>query len=354
MTPPKVAIVVLNYNGSQFLEKFIPVLIKNSSSNAAHIEFWVIDNASTDLSVDVIKKFPEINLVTLNQNLGFAGGYNEGLKSITSDFYVLINSDVEVTEDWIEPLLNVFFKNESVAAVQPKILSYNEKEFFEYAGAAGGFMDYLGYPFCRGRIFDTVERDHGQYDDCSRIFWASGACIMLRSKIFWEAGGFDPLFFAHMEEIDLCWRIQHLGYEIMVQPKSVVYHVGGGTLHYASPFKTYLNFRNSLFVLVKNHPSRFWWGIIFLRLLLDMPSAFFLSFKAGLGHLMAVLKAHFSFYRHFPAMIHKRRNAKLSPETAQQLQPFSIVWQYFVKRKRTYLDLLSSDVFHTPRSFSKK
>ena len=237
------AIIILNWNGKSWLEKFLPTVLKYSQN----AEIFVIDNASTDNSVLFLNEnFPEVKIVINEKNFGFAGGYNEGLKHVNAEFYCLLNSDVEVTENWTQPILKLFKKDEKIAAIQPKILSYHDKEKFEFAGAAGGLIDNLGYPYCRGRIFENLEIDNGQYNDETEIFWASGCALFIRSKDFWEQNGFDERFFAHQEEIDLCWRLKNSGKKIFYTYKSTVYHVGGGTLHKQNPQKTYLNFRNNL------------------------------------------------------------------------------------------------------------
>jgi GT2 family glycosyltransferase len=247
----KISVVILNYNGKNWLEKFLPNVIQHT--NDSNAEIIIIDNASTDNSIDFLQNnFPQLTLVINKSNTGYAGGYNEGLKKINSDYYVLLNSDVEVTENWIENTMKFMLQDELMVACQPKILSFNERNKFEYAGAAGGFIDKYGYPFCRGRIFDTCEEDIGQYNQSDEIFWASGACFFVRADIFHKVGGFDADFFAHMEEIDLCWRLKNLGYKIGYCAASTVYHVGGGTLHKSNPRKTFLNFRNNRKLLRKN------------------------------------------------------------------------------------------------------
>ena len=263
----KVAIAILNYNGKNLLEQFLPSVIKYSNG----YPIYIIDNASTDDSIEFIKRqYPAIETILLSENYGYSGGYNQGLLKINATYFILLNSDIEVTENWIGPIISLLEDNDQIAACQPKILSFLEKDKFEYAGAAGGFIDTLGYPFCRGRIFDKVETDLGQYDDTREIFWATGACLFMRSSAFQESGGFDEDFFAHMEEIDLCWRLQHLGYKIFYNHQSTVYHLGGGTLKKSNPFKTYLNFRNSLYTLYKNASfiSLFW--KLPLRWILDL------------------------------------------------------------------------------------
>ncbi|WP_421889025.1 glycosyltransferase family 2 protein [Marinoscillum sp.] len=284
----KVAVVILNYNGRDHLLRFLPTLIAHSSD----AEIIVADNCSTDDSLSVLKQFPTVRTILLDQNHGYAGGYNEALKQVKSAYYLLVNSDVEVTLNWITPLEHFLDENKDYAAVQPKILDFNRKEFFEYAGAAGGFLDLLGYPYCRGRIFDTLEQDTGQYDTSIDIFWASGACFMIRSEVFHQAGGFDADFFAHMEEIDLCWRVKSLGLKIACVPKSVIYHVGGGTLNKTSPRKTYLNFRNGISLLIKNLPLPTLMVALPIRLVLDWMAALLFWKNESFSHFTAVFKAH--------------------------------------------------------------
>lgn len=293
----KIAIVILNFNGKSWLEKFLPNVILHSTI----AEISVIDNASTDDSVSYLKNnFPSISIILNKENFGFAGGYNEGLKSIKAEIYCLLNSDVEVTAKWIEPVLTLFESDQNIAAVQPKILSYSQKEYFEFAGAAGGLIDNLGYPFCRGRIFEKVEKDEGQYDNQSEIFWASGCALFIRSADFWRQNGFDARFFAHQEEIDLCWRLKNEGKKIFYCPASTVYHVGGGTLNKTNPRKTFLNIRNNLTMLLKNLPFTTLLWVLPLRMILDGFAAIFLAYKEGFFHFVAVIKAHFSFYAHIP------------------------------------------------------
>jgi len=293
----KLAVAILNWNGKNWLEKFLPDVVCFSQE----ADIYVIDNGSTDDSVEFLEiHFPTVNIIQNNQNYGFAGGYNEGLKEIKNEFYCLLNSDVEVTANWISPVLDLLENNPSIAAVQPKILSFNNKKYFEFAGAAGGFIDNLGYPYCRGRIFDDLEEDRGQYDDETEIFWASGCCFFIRSKDFWEQNGFDERFFAHQEEIDLCWRLINSGRKIFYTGISKVYHVGGGTLNKQSAQKTYLNIRNNLSMMLKNLPfPRLIW-LIFFRLCLDGIAGIYFAFKNGFPHLWAVVRAHFGFYAQLP------------------------------------------------------
>ena len=301
----KTAVVVLNWNGKAWLEKFLANLVKHSQEATV----FVADNASTDDSVDFVKSnFPSVKIIINASNGGYAKGYNDPLKQIDAEYCVLINSDIEVTEDWLSPIIDLMDSDNKIAACQPKVLDYNNRSKFEYAGASGGFIDNLGYPFCRGRIFDDIEQDSGQYNDAIEVFWATGACLFVRASRFNTIGGLDEDFFAHQEEIDLCWRLKNKGYKIMVQPKSVVYHVGGGTLNADSPFKTHLNFRNNLFMLFKNLPTSSLFTTIPTRLVLDGVAALtFLKKEKGLEHVLAIAKAHFAFYFEIPNLIAKRQ-----------------------------------------------
>jgi len=308
----KTAVIILNWNGKAWLEKFLPTLQEYSQEAT----IFVADNASTDDSVDYVKiNFPTVKTIINASNGGYAKGYNDVLKHIDSEYFVLINSDIEVTAGWLSPIIALMDNDKQIAACQPKILDYNNKNNFEYAGASGGFIDNLGYPFCRGRIFDSVEEDKGQYNDAIEVFWATGACLFVRAVHYNEVGGLDEDFFAHQEEIDMCWRLKNKRYKIMVEPKSVVYHVGGGTLNAGSPFKTHLNFRNNLFMLFKNLPTSSLFTIIPMRLVLDGVAALtFLNKEKGLEHVLAIAKAHFSFYFAIPNLIakHQKINQKNS------------------------------------------
>jgi GT2 family glycosyltransferase len=301
----KIAVVILNWNGKDWLEKFLPTVIKHSSD----AEIIVADNGSTDDSISFLSaNFPTVSIVNNKENLGFSGGYNKTLNQIHAEYYVLLNSDVEVCDNWIAPIINLMDSNSDIAACQPKLLDFNNRGKFEYAGASGGFIDNLGYPFCRGRIFDILEEDKGQYNDAFEVFWATGACIFVKAEAFWEVGGFDEDFFAHQEEIDLCWRFKNKGYKVMVEPSSVVYHVGGGTLDTGSPLKTHLNFRNNLKMLFKNLPLPSLFLVIPMRLLLDAVAALtFLKQENGLSHFIAIAKAHFAFYFAIPRLMAKRQ-----------------------------------------------
>lgn len=303
------AIVILNWNGKKWLEKFLPNVIVHSKNATV----YVVDNASSDDSVSYLEKnFADVKIIINKENYGFAGGYNEGLKYISQEFYCLLNSDVEVTANWLEPVLQIFEKEENIAAIQPKVLDYNRREYFEFAGAAGGLMDNLGFPYCRGRIFEHLEKDEGQYDDETEIFWASGCCLFIRSKDFWEQNGFDARFFAHQEEIDLCWRLKNTGKKIYYTGKSTVFHVGGGTLNKQSPQKTFLNMRNNLSMLLKNLPFPKLLWIIFVRFILDGFAGIYLGYKNGIDHFLAVIKAHFSFYYQVPQTWKLRQDSQNS------------------------------------------
>lgn len=303
------AVVILNWNGKNWLQKFLPNVIQFSEE----AEIYVIDNHSTDDSVEILKsEFPSVKIIINDKNYGFAGGYNEGLKKINAAYYCLLNSDVEVTENWIRPVLNLFEEDSSIAAIQPKILSFNDKKYFEFAGAAGGMIDNLGYPYCRGRIFDDLEEDKGQYNDETEIFWASGCCFFIRSKDFWEQNGFDERFFAHQEEIDLCWRLINSGKKIFYTGKSEVYHVGGGTLNKQSAQKTYLNIRNNLSMMLKNLPFPKLIWLIFFRLCLDGVASFYFAYKNGFSHLWAVARGHFGFYAQLQGTLKRRQKYQKS------------------------------------------
>ena len=320
----KVAIVILNWNGKNWLEKFLPSVIQHS----AEAEIYLIDNASTDDSVLFLQShFPSVKIVENKKNIGFAGGYNEGLKKIDEEIYCLLNSDVEVTENWISPVLNLFESDPNIAAIQPKVLSYDRKDEFEFAAAAGGMIDNLGYPYCRGRIFEKTEKDNGQYNDETEIFWASGCAMFIRSKDFWAQNGFDERFFAHQEEIDLCWRLKNSGRKIYYTGKSTVYHVGGGTLNKQNPQKTYLNIRNNLSMLAKNLPFPKLICLIFFRLCLDGFAAVYFGYKNGPAHFWAILKAHYGFYAHLPGTF-KRRGKQ---QTKDYYQSKWLIFKHFCK-----------------------
>lgn len=331
----RIAIVILNWNGRGFLEKFLPVVINFSKDLASIV---IADNSSTDNSIEYLSALPDVSVIKLDKNYGFTGGYNRALKEVNADYYVLLNSDVQVTEGWLNPLLEYMDANPQTAACQPKIRSHSHPDLLEHAGAAGGYIDYLGYPFCRGRLYNTLETDHGQYDDVREVFWATGACMFIRSNAFHTMQGFDEMFFAHMEEIDLCWRLQQHNYKIAVIPKSTVYHVGGGTLPKSSPRKTYYNFRNNLMMLHKNLPaSRLWWILPF-RLILDGIAGLKFLADGDYGDVKAVIKAHFSFY----ASLGKRRLVRKHQQSIKLndkvtgMYMCSIVKEYYLLRKKQF------------------
>ena len=335
----KIAVVILNYNGKAFLEKFLPNVIAFSSQDA---EIWVADNNSLDGSVDILReKFPQVKLIENKYNGGFATGYNLALKQIEADYYVLLNSDIEVTKDWIKPVIELMESDDKIAACQPKILSYYNHEEFEYAGASGGFIDRFGYPFCRGRVFQSLEKDEGQYNYPVEVFWATGACMFVKSKIYHEAGGLDDDFFAHMEEIDLCWRLKNEGYKIMVCPASEVYHVGGGTLPKHSAMKTYLNFRNNFSLLYKNLPSKYLKRIFLTRFLLDGVAAFKFLLEGGFSDFIAVIEAHLYFYKNFRKL--KKKRKQLKQNYVSKLYQRNIVIDHYILGKKKYSDLKEKD-----------
>jgi hypothetical protein len=340
----KTAIVILNYNGLGFLQKFLGTVVKYSFSPETIV--YVADNCSADGSVEWVKNnFGEVKLIALDKNYGFAGGYNLALEQVDACYYVLLNSDIEVTENWLEPMVNFMDSNPDVASCQPKVLSYDRKDEFEHAGAAGCFIDKYGYPFCRGRIINRVEKDTGQYDSQINIFWSSGACMIVRSEAWKKCGGFDADFFAHMEEIDLCWRFHKAGYRVCFIPYSVIYHIGGGTLAYNSPFKTYLNFRNSLFLLYKNLPDERFNTVMFIRKLLDGLAAIFFLMKGSMESVKAVWKAHMDYYKAIPSLKEKRKIVKMIEVNKSQelILNKSVVFEFFVKGNKTYNSLISSN-----------
>ena len=322
----KTAVVVLNWNGINWLKKFLPILIEKSKD----ANIYIADNASTDNSVDYVNNnFPNVKVLKNFSNEGYAKGYNDSLETLKEEFFVLINSDIEVTDNWIKPIINLMETNLDIAACQPKILSFHDRNKFEYAGACGGFIDTLGYPFCRGRIFSDLEDDNNQYNDITEVFWASGACLFIRAKYFKEVNGFDNDFFAHQEEIDLCWRLKNKGYKIMVNPNSAVFHVGAGTLNTNSPFKTYLNFRNNLFMLYKNLSVLKLIITLLFRLPLDGIAALsFAKKENGLGHVFSILRAHLVFYLSIPLLSLKRKKIDQKKNLTGQ-KKFSILLKYY-------------------------
>lgn len=328
----KIAIVILNWNGKKLLETFLPSVV--SFSKEATV--YVADNASTDDSVDfIIENFPTVKIIKNKINGGYAKGYNDALKHIEADVFCLLNNDVEVTQNWLTPILSQFKEYLKTAIIQPKLLDYKNKDFFEYAGAAGGFLDRFAYPYCRGRIFDTLEKDELQYEGVSDIFWASGACLFIRKQVFELLNGFDETYFAHQEEIDLCWRAKNLDYQIKYTSQSVVYHLGGGTLNATNPKKTYLNFRNSLFNLTKNAKGNLFLVIV-IRLKLDGIAGLKFLFNAKPKHTFAIIKAHFSFYANLSRLIKQRKTLK---QNSNYYHKTSIVWQFFIKKQKTFNSL---------------
>ena len=325
----KIAVVILNWNGAKLLEQFLPSVVAYSEEAT----IYVADNASTDTSIEIIEsKFPQITIIKNEGNYGFAKGYNIALQQVEEDYYALVNSDIEVTENWLAPILSIFDNEPNIGIIQPKILDYKNKAYFEYAGAAGGYIDQFGYPYCRGRMFDTLEKDQGQYNDDVDIFWASGACLFIRKDIYRKLNGFDDDFFAHQEEIDLCWRAFNLGYTARYTSKSVVYHVGGATLNEGNPRKTFLNFRNSLLMLTKNLPERKLFLILFLRLCLDGLAGIQFILKGKFKHCWAIVKAHFAFY----GLINKNLKKRNSKKRSDYYRSKSIVYQYFVKNGKVF------------------
>jgi GT2 family glycosyltransferase len=329
----KIAVVILNWNGVKLLEQFLPSIIQYSPEATV----YVADNASTDESITFVKNnYPTIQIVQNKTNQGFAGGYNDALQHIDAEIYALVNSDIEVTENWLKPILETFNTEPETAIIQPKILDFKRKDYFEYAGAGGGFIDKYGYPFCRGRIFDTLEKDNGQYNDKTEIFWASGACFFIRSAVYKELKGFDEDFFAHQEEIDLCWRTINKGYKIKYNSESIVYHVGGATLQQSNPQKTYLNFRNSLLMLTKNLPQNTLFQILVSRLVLDGVAGVKFIFGGQFAHCLAIIRAHFSFYRLFLRNYKKREKKQIEIYFKTE----SIVYGYYVKNGTVFVDVI--------------
>jgi len=336
----KTAIVILNWNGKKYLEQFLPALIKYTQD--PNTEIIIADNDSQDDSIDFLSKnHPTIRQIILDKNYGFAGGYNRTLSQIEAEYFVLLNSDIEVSENWLKPLIKILDSDSTIAACQPKIKSFHQKDHFEYAGAGGGFIDKYGYPFCRGRILDKMEIDNGQYNDITDIFWATGACMVIRSEVYKKVDGLDDDFFAHMEEIDLCWRLKNLGYRIVYNPESTVYHVGGGTLPNNSPFKLYLNFRNNLFLLYKNLPKGKLFPILFPRMILDGLSAITFLLKLSLPSFNAVLKAHFHFYKSLKTLRQKRKKLLLNKVVTNHKEIYSksILLDYFLRKKQFFKKL---------------
>ena len=336
----KVAIVILNWNGEKMLKEYLPTLMEYSRRSA---EVIVADNASTDGSIAFLKEHhPEVRIIQLEKNWGFADGYNKALEQVEAEYYVLLNSDVEVTHHWLTPLIEYMDVHPEVCACQPKLLAVHDKDSFEYAGASGGYLDRLGYPFCRGRLFDTVEQDQGQYDYAAEVLWATGACLMVRAKDYWEAGGLDGRFFAHNEEIDLCWRMRLRGRKIMCLPESYVYHVGGGTLPKENPMKTYLNFRNNLTMLYKNLPEEELRGVMCWRWLLDYVAAWqTLILNGKWGDFKAIYRARRDFKRWLPEYKEERARVQNTrkKDNDDGRKRYSLLWQYYVRGHKYFSEL---------------
>ncbi len=333
----KLSIVILNWNGISFLKTFLPEVVKTAA--IPNVEVVVADNGSTDESVQWIKEnLQEVKVIEFDTNYGFTGGYNRALKRIDSEYYLILNSDVKPTEEWLQPLIAEMDSDQNIAACMPKTLAFHSPTHFEYAGAAGGYIDRFGFPFCRGRILSHVEEDKGQYNDTGDIFWATGACMMVRASAYHEVGGFDEFFFAHMEEIDLCWRFKNMGYRITFIPNSTVYHVGGGTLPNNNPRKLFLNYRNNLILLVKNLPSGMLLTTLFFRLIMDMAAAFVFLLSGKWRFAMAVIKAYWAFYN--KSLHYKKLRKQLEHPSRNTLHKEiyrgSIIYDFFVKRKKTF------------------
>ncbi|GAA4332291.1 glycosyltransferase family 2 protein [Flaviaesturariibacter amylovorans] len=335
---PLVAIVILNWNGKHYLEQFLPSVL---ATQYANYKVVVADNASSDDSLAFLRaRYPQVELVVLPQNYGFARGYNEALRQVTADYYVLLNSDVEVTPGWVTPIIRLLESDARAAACQPKLLAFHHKHLFEYAGGAGGWLDHFGYPFSRGRIFDVCEEDSGQFEETQEVFWASGAALFIKASIFHELSGFDDFFFAHQEEIDLCWRLQRAGYRVYCCPESVVYHVGGGTLPKGNSRKTFLNFRNNHIMLAKNLPAgEKWWKIPY-RLLLDQVAAFKGALGGDSGYFVAINRAHIAYYKW---LFSKRKKDGLPKPPLRRLAgvyPGNLIWEHFVKGKKSFREIV--------------
>ena len=346
----KTAIVILNWNGSAMLRQYLPGVVLHSRGEAA---VYVADNGSTDGSPDMLRRhFPEVGVIELGRNWGFAEGYNRALEHVEAEYFLLLNSDIEVPPHWLTPLVEFMDAHPRASACQPKVLSLVERGSFEYAGACGGFVDRLGYPFCRGRLLGAVERDSGQYDEPVQVQWATGAALLVRAGMFREVGGFDPRFFAHQEEIDLCWRLRLRGHEVWCVPASHVYHLGGGTLPKGSPMKTYLNFRNNLTMLYKCLPDAELGPVMRLRWLLDYAAAWqMLVGGRSMGDFLAVWRARHAFRRWRKDFAADRREIQRwrKEKGAAELSPFSLLWQYYVRRRRAFSDLPSATPAHSPK-----
>ena len=331
----KIAVVILNWNGKKFLEELLPTLIQHTPSE---VDIVVGDNASSDNSVEFLKQsYPQIQIIQNDKNYGFAEGYNKVLDKVYADYFVLLNSDVEVTDNWISPIINMMDADDNIAICQPKLLSYYQRDTFEYAGGAGGYIDKYGYPFCRGRLFTTLEKDNGQYNDVCEIFWATGAAMFVKAKVWKDLDGLDGDFFAHMEEIDFCWRAKNAGYKVYYCPQSVVYHIGGGTLPPSSPFKTFLNFRNNFSLLFKNLQKRQLAYVFPIRILMDWVAALKFLAEKKPKEFTAVIKAHWDFYRQIPALKHKRKN--ITQRKVSNIYNGNIVLEYYLKGKKIFSKL---------------
>lgn len=336
---PRVTVLILNFNGKKYLEKFLPSVIQTDYPD---FEILVADNASTDDSIAFCQQqYPDVKLVKFSKNFGFAEGNNQAIPFVETELLVLLNSDVEVDKNWLKPMVSRMLSSDKIAAVQPKIRMFDDKKLFEYAGAAGGYVDYLAFPLCRGRVFQTVEEDHNQYDDSKEVFWATGACMLLRKSIIEKIGLFDSRFFAHMEEIDFCWRAKNAGYQIWVEPSAVVFHVGGGTLPKGNPKKDFLNLRNSLVMMSKNLHSSEWFSKIFLRLCVDGIAAFRQLFTGQPIWIWIVLKAHLSFYLWLPQTLKLRKKITQQKKLNEHIGviPKFMLFQYFIKKKRKFTEL---------------
>lgn len=334
---PSVAVVILNWNGRKFLEQFLPSVVQTAYDNLSII---VADNASTDDSVAFVQQqYPQVRLIINDQNYGFAEGYNKALQQVDAAYFVLLNSDVEVPKNWVKPVIDLMESDAAIAVAQPKIKLQASQHFFEHAGAAGGFIDYFGYTFCRGRLFDTLEEDHGQYNTDIDIFWASGAAFFIKASAWHQAGGLDADLFAHMEEIDLCWRLKNLGHKVVCCTATEVYHVGGGTLNVGSPFKSYLNFRNNLIIMQKNLP--FWEAFykVLIRLWIDLAAWFQFAFKGQWKFVFAISKAHCHFFKYFFKTAAKRKSPQMALAKHTGVYNASVVWNYFIKKKTKFTDL---------------
>lgn len=331
----KVAVVILNWNGKKFLHDLLPTLIQHTPSD---VDIVVGDNASTDGSIEFLQQqYPQILTIQNDKNYGFAEGYNKVLAQVEADYFVLLNSDVEVTPNWVEPIIDMMEADKNIAICQPKLLSYYQRDTFEYAGGAGGYIDKYGYPFCRGRLFTTLEKDNNQYNDACEIFWATGAAMFVKANVWKQLGGLDGDFFAHMEEIDFCWRAKNAGYKVCYCPQSVVYHIGGGTLPPSSPFKTYLNFRNNFSLLFKNLPKQQLIYIFPIRVVMDWVAACKFLAEKKPKEFSAVIKAHWHFYKQIPSLKRKRRN--IHQQKVSCIYNRNIVFDYYLKNKKTFSQL---------------